>query len=231
MSGCLNSGADGSWHVRQTTNPVITPYTQIAKANSAIATHGVSRIRGEYRQPGCSDARQFPAATGAVTQPDPAVTPHQPGGRHRQTEPRQRSGDPKSRVREGRRMQSRTHDGASRDKCEQLQRHIEIVEVGTQPHDRRNHQGRQQDRRDTGQYVADDVIAVIGCGYRHDAGRHHRRERIRFHGAMWSSADITTGRFSGSAATPIAVRACRPCSPNTSSRRSEAGLSTGVVCG
>ncbi len=27
MSGCLNSDADGSWHVRQTTNPVITPYT------------------------------------------------------------------------------------------------------------------------------------------------------------------------------------------------------------
>ena len=37
MSGCLNSGADGSWHVRQTTNPVITPYTKIAKANSAMA--------------------------------------------------------------------------------------------------------------------------------------------------------------------------------------------------
>ena len=69
MSGCLNSGADGSWHVRQTTNPVITPYTQIAKANSAMANHGVSRIRGEYRQPGCRDARQFPAATARSRSP------------------------------------------------------------------------------------------------------------------------------------------------------------------
>ena len=72
---------------------------------------------------------------------------------------------------------------------------------------------------------------VIHSGDRDDAGRHDRRERIRLHGVTITSADMITGRFSGSADTPIAVRACLPCSPNTSSRRSDAGLSTAVVCG
>ena len=81
------------------------------------------------------------------------------------------------------------------------------------------------------QHVTDSAIAVIHSRDPHDAGRHDRRERIRFHGVTITSADMITGRFSGRAATPIAVRACLPCSPNTSSRRSDAGLSTAVVCG
>jgi hypothetical protein len=49
----------------------------------------------------------------------------------------------------------------------------------------------------------------------------------RVYGAISTWADTTTGRSIGSAATPIAVLACRPRSPNTSSRKSARGIQHG----
>jgi hypothetical protein len=52
----------------------------------------------------------------------------------------------------------------------------------------------------------------------------------RCYGWISTSAAITTQRFKGSAATPIAVRACRPTSsPDNSTMRSENPLMTPVV--
>jgi hypothetical protein len=49
---------------------------------------------------------------------------------------------------------------------------------------------RQPDGGEDGENVADDVIPVVRGGDRHDAGRHHRRENIRLHGVMSTSADM-----------------------------------------
>ena len=76
--GCTNSGADRYRRTaRQTTNPVIKQYTPIAMAQQQRPQQPqISRDPpSTYCQPGCRDARQFPAATRAVAPARPPLTP------------------------------------------------------------------------------------------------------------------------------------------------------------
>ena len=176
-SGWLNTGADASRHARHTTRPVIKPYRQTAKASSATAGHG------------------HPASAASIASPDVATLASSQPPRARSRRPvqprchtsRTVSGNntshasaattPRMACKAGSRVATTAQAATNVNSCSSTSR----SPMSGRGRGRDDHHHRQHNGREYSQPAADAVEAVIGRRDRHDAGRHHRRERVGSH--------------------------------------------------